>query len=593
MSAVGWEVERAGSGGEQCGEERGAATMPTQVGPAGAGAMTNPVLCQGTRKEIGGEGEDTAAAEGKEGEECIGEAPTTAHCNGNGEHSKGAESDGSAEDEDMKNVSVPVLIDKFENLGEDQQENSESDDEKCAKYSMMEEEAQEIPYTVGSVELLTVDNGVGEADQSEEKVTEEIHDVLNSENAEEDTNEGYDEKPKENDSLSQSLSASVEVLTVENGVGEADQSKKEVTEEIHNVVNSAKAEEDTNVSEIKEEYDEEPKVNASLSQSLSLYASELGDQCDNKNQEKDQIVHEEPTIVEHDNKDQKESNVIEETELGDATGETVENGLISSSPRDTLLRQNTYTVSSSTVSQSVLARQDTYILQTEEEMDDREEDKKDQQEENYVIEEEVESLPGEMVYDNIKKMSSNMMEYSNEPIYREAFGGEEDEEEANSIENGAFVVEKQYVTAEEVRIQKHSMEKKITSSTLTTTTMTAQEASTRSEEVVTRNIDNFSEESVMVASMAAVSVATMVSQKQEQENQDKESEVQEPVQKLVEEPVHELEQVEELEVALLTKSPGVNEETRLSQDVDQLVEDIRDPELDSSLEDIAAMVEVK
>ena len=62
MSAVGWEVERAGSGGEQCGEERGAATMPAQVGPAGAGAMTNSVLCQGTRKEIGGEGEDTAKA---------------------------------------------------------------------------------------------------------------------------------------------------------------------------------------------------------------------------------------------------------------------------------------------------------------------------------------------------------------------------------------------------------------------------------------------------------------------------------------------------------------------------------------------------
>ena len=101
------------------------------------------------------------------------------------------------------------------------------------------------------------------------------------------------------------------------------------------------------------------------------------------------------------------------------------------------------------------------------------------------------------------------------------------------------------------------MEKKITSSTLTTTvTKTAQEASTWREEIVTRNIDNFSEESLMGASMTAGSVATVVGQKQEQENEDKESEEQEP--KLVEEPVQELEQVEDLEVSELLKVADVH-----------------------------------
>merc|ERR1712080_322258 len=52
------------------------------------------------------------------------------------------------------------------------------------------------------------------------------------------------------------------------------------------------------------------------------------------------------------------------------------------------------------------------------------------------------------------------------------------------------------------------------------------------------------------------------------------------------------EDIEELEVALFsTKETESEEESRRSKDVDQLLEAIRDPELDSSLEDIAAMIE--
>merc|ERR1712037_533238 len=56
-------------------------------------------------------------------------------------------------------------------------------------------------------------------------------------------------------------------------------------------------------------------------------------------------------------------------------------------------------------------------------------------------------------------------------------------------------------------------------------------------------------------------------------------------------PVQTNEEVEELEEALLTSGDVASEDLRRRSDVDQLVEDIRDPGLDSSLESIAAMVE--
>merc|ERR1719295_708121 len=83
------------------------------------------------------------------------------------------------------------------------------------------------------------------------------------------------------------------------------------------------------------------------------------------------------------------------------------------------------------------------------------------------------------------------MEYSDEPIYREADGEEEEEEEEVKIAKA----EDRYVTAEEVRIQKHSLEKKMSSSTtVTSRTITSGETTSKTEQLLTRNIEELSGE---------------------------------------------------------------------------------------------------
>ena len=52
-------------------------------------------------------------------------------------------------DEDLANVSVPQLIDKFENISVDQ---GDSDEETSAEYNLKADESQEILFTVDSAE---------------------------------------------------------------------------------------------------------------------------------------------------------------------------------------------------------------------------------------------------------------------------------------------------------------------------------------------------------------------------------------------------------------------------------------------------------
>merc|ERR1712038_2027983 len=100
-----------------------------------------------------------------------------------------------------------------------------------------------------------------------------------------------------------------------------------------------------------------------------------------------------------------------------------------SSPKETFLRQDTYTVSSSssvvTSSQTStsLLRQDTYVLEQEKE----EEIAKEGVEQNVV--EHTQSPPPEVIEDVVQAKGEVAMEYSDEPIYREADGDEEEEEE--------------------------------------------------------------------------------------------------------------------------------------------------------------------
>ena len=169
------------------------------------------------------------------------------------------------------------------------------------------------------------------------------------------------------------------------------------------------------------------------------------------------------------------------------------------------------------------------------------------------------------------------MEYSDEPIYREADGEDEEEEEVKIA-----ATEDKYVTAEEVRIQKHSLEKRMSSSssTKTSTTITSGEMT---EQLLTKNIEELTGEKTVEAlpentlPLASLVIAEKV---KVEDIQTKDAVLEEK------------EEVEGLEEALLTGGTVTLEEMRRRSDVDQLVQDIRDPGLDSSLESIAAMVEV-
>merc|ERR1719370_2584241 len=180
------------------------------------------------------------------------------------------------------------------------------------------------------------------------------------------------------------------------------------------------------------------------------------------------------------------------------------------------------------------------------------------------------------------------MEYSDEPIYREA-DGDDEEEEVEKVKIAK--TEDKYVTAEEVRIQKHSLEKKMSSSTTVTsmTTVTSGEMVSKTEQLLTRNIEELSGEKTELVEplpantlpLASLAVAGTLNHREDEEEQ----------KELKEEEVQTNEEVEGLEEALLTGGAVSSDDIRRRSDVDQLVEDIRDPGLDSSLESIAAMVE--
>merc|ERR1719264_1004551 len=107
---------------------------------------------------------------------------------------------------------------------------------------------------------------------------------------------------------------------------------------------------------------------------------------------------------------------LDEVEVGEV-------GEIGNSPKETFLRQDTYTISSSSVVTSErstgLMRQDTYVVEQEEE----EEIEKEELEQVA----EKESPPQEAVEDELEANSEPIMEYSDEPIYREADGEEEED----------------------------------------------------------------------------------------------------------------------------------------------------------------------
>ena len=112
------------------------------------------------------------------------------------------------------------------------------------------------------------------------------------------------------------------------------------------------------------------------------------------------------------------------------------------------------------------------------------------------------------------------------------------------------------------------------------------------EQLLTRNIEELSGEKTELVEassannalpLAALAVAGTLNHREEDEEEEKD---------LKEEDVETNEEVEGLEEALLTSGAVASDDVRRRSDVDQLVEDIRDPGLDSSLESIAAMVEV-
>jgi len=289
--------------------------------------------------------------------------------------------------------------------------------------------------------------------------------------------------------------------------------------------------------------------------------------------------------------DQKETVIDKPGEeldqVEEEVGEIVE---IGTSHKETFLRQDTYTVSSSSVvttqTSTGLMRQDTYVVDQEQEEEILENNENEGLEQ--IAEKEI--PPQEVVEDEVQVNSEPVMEYSDEPIYREAEGEEEEEEEVKIAKT-----EDRYVTAEEVRIQKHSLEKKMMSSSTTVSssmTITSGEmTSSKTEQLLTRNIEELSGENTELVEAspannalplaASLAVAGTLNHREDEEEE----------KDLKEEDVETNEEVEGLEEALLTSGAVASDDVRRRSDVDQLVEDIRDPGLDSSLESIAAMVE--
>ena len=555
---------------------------------------------------------------------------TAVHCNGNGEHAKGADSDGSIEDEDLKNVSVPELIDKFENIADDQEE-EESDEEGSAEYSLKVNESQEIPYKVDSTENLDKNEGegrsIGGKAEPEDVVPITNGQVKDVEEEHEDNkieaeNKGNEKEKILEKELTVQQADSTESLDKDEGEGEersnaANSEAEDVVLDINGQVNGLEEEHVGSNIEAESEGNDKEDIIENVDDKAS------GVQEDTSNNLIENINIDEEVPTEEQSVDDMMEPVIKDTDA--ELQDKVEAPALAkhSPPQDTFQRQNTYTVTTSTVCQSVLARQDTYVIQQSDQEDEDHDqdvethindgetgtkvieiesndnlsekninsDKEEKNVENHeeLVEqeqtekkdmEEVEQL--EIVENSLEKSGENVIEYSSEPIYKEV--NDEDAENDINAETVMERVEEKYVTAEEVRIQKRSIERQATS---TTTTITATSETETSQQLVTRNMEQFSEQIVTAAALTALPLATLNLGAQDKEGETKEH-------KVKQEQVVEVEQdeVEQLESALLTKKEDKgDEEARRSQDVDQLLEAIRDPELELSAEEISALVE--
>merc|ERR1712047_139088 len=116
------------------------------------------------------------------------------------EHSEVLEVDaGKNEDsvEDLANVSVPELIDKFENISGDPQ--GDSDEETSAEYNLNVDEPQEIPTSVDKAELGQQGVKAEEIADNPETVTIDDNTNTNVDKTVEETHEDVDEESEEKD----------------------------------------------------------------------------------------------------------------------------------------------------------------------------------------------------------------------------------------------------------------------------------------------------------------------------------------------------------------------------------------------------------
>jgi len=486
--------------------------------------------------------------------------------------------------EDLANVSVPELIDKFENITGDPQ--GDSDEETSGEYNLNVDEPQEIPISVDSAKLGQQGAKAEEIADNTETVTIDDNKVdvenANVDKTIEETHEDVDEESEEKDaSVEEVVMKEETVQDAAAGDEEESGAKEEVVEE-KITTEKEEVEEDT-ITATQEEGEEDETIGEELVTTDESSSNQKETVIDKPGEELEQV---EVAVPVDDDQLQDSSNGKELDQVADVEGTVT-------SPKETFLRQDTYTVSTSSSRNVVtrsqtstsLLRQDTYVVEQEEE---EEETAKEGSEQN--VEELTDSPPPEVIEEVVQVKGEVAMEYSDEPIYREADGDDDEEEEVEKVKIAA--TEDKYVTAEEVRIQKHSLEKKMSSNTsVTTTTTTSEETVSKTEQLLTKNIAELSAEKTIAVEetlpIASLTIASSLKPGQDDEEVPIETE---------EAALDEREEVEGLEEALLTNASAgdmtiTDDDMRRRSDVDQLVEDIRDPELDSSLESIAAMVE--
>jgi len=458
-------------------------------------------------------------------------------------------------------------------------------EEETVEEAVSKEEEETVEEAVSKVEEETVQDATSESEVEtavEEAVTKE------EEEAVEEAVSKMEEETVQDASVSTAegtLAETVEDAGTDVAVSPVEPASDDTDEGQSAIDTETPAEADTNATTQEESVmskDEEPVESETIGdtgldvvQEATSESEVVEEASEEDESEREKLIPTHIDVTTGESSNQKETVIdkpgeeLDEVEVGEV-------GEIGNSPKETFLRQDTYTVSSSSVVTSErstgLMRQDTYVVEQEQE----EEIEKEELEQIA----EKENPPQEVVEDELQANSEPIMEYSDEPIYREADGEEEEDAEVKIAET-----EDKYVTAEEVRIQKHSLEKKMSSSTVTSTTIASEEMASKTEQLLTRNIEELSgEKTELVEPSPALPLASLVIAGTLNPREDEE----EPKEDV---PVQTNEEVEELEEALLTSGDVTSEDLRRRSDVDQLVEDIRDPGLDSSLESIAAMVE--